>query len=75
MTGNPAVTGGGAEPRAGSVWQAVDRGPQAKVWRALSVVLLVIGCVLTPAAVTVRWASNLVTDQDAYLAFLSDGAA
>ncbi len=51
-----------------SVWRAVDRGPQARLWRALSIVLLVIGCVLTPVAVTAKWASNLVSDQDAYLA-------
>ena len=50
------------------MWRAVDRGPQARIWRATSIVLLVIGCVLTPVALTARWASNLVTDQDAYLA-------
>src|SRR6478609_1627368 len=59
---------GGTEHTAGRVWHAVDRGPQARVWRALSIVLLVIGCVLTPVAVTARWASNLVSDQDTYLA-------
>ncbi len=66
-TGDTAP-GGGASGAAGRVWHAVDRGPQARVWRALSIVLLVIGCVLTPVAVTARWASNLVTDQDTYLA-------
>lgn len=50
------------------VWRAVDRGPQGKVWRALSITLLVIGCVLTPVAVTAKWASTMISDQDAYLA-------
>jgi len=59
---------GAAERGAGRLWHVVDRGPQARVWRALSIVLLVIGCVLTPVAVTARWASNLVSDQDTYLA-------
>ena len=30
--------------------------------------LLVLGCVLAPMAVTASWAKNLVTNQDAYLA-------
>ena len=30
--------------------------------------LLVVGCVLAPVALPARWASNLVTDQDTYLA-------
>lgn len=54
--------------RGESVWHAVDRGPQAKVWRALSILLLVIGCILTPVAVTAKWASNLISDKDTYLA-------
>ncbi|HEY5879447.1 MAG TPA: hypothetical protein VIU11_11080 [Nakamurella sp.] len=50
------------------VWRKVDQGPQKLVWRTLSIVLLVIGCILTPVAVTAKWASNVVTDQDTYLA-------
>jgi len=52
----------------GGVWRTIDQGPQKLVWRALSIVLLVIGCILTPVAVTAKWASNVVTDQDTYLA-------
>lgn len=66
--GTAAGTAAGTGSGAGRVWRAVDRGPQARIWRATSIVLLVIGCVLTPVALTARWASNLVTDQDAYLA-------
>lgn len=50
-----------------SWWQTVDRGPQAKPWRVLSIVLLVLGCVLAPIGVTAGWAKNLVVDQQAYL--------
>ena len=56
------------EQAAGSVWRTIDHGPQKRVWRALSITLLVIGCVLTPVAVTAKWASTMVSDQDAYLA-------
>src|SRR6476619_2974451 len=57
-----------AEPSgAAKVWRAVDRGPQGKPWRVLSIVLLVLGCVLAPIGVTASWAKNLVTNQDAYL--------
>ena len=52
---------------AAGVWRAIDRGPQGKPWRVLSIVLLVIGCVLAPIGVTASWAKNLVVDQDAYL--------
>ena len=57
-------------PRSGAarVWRAVDRGPQGKPWRVLTIVLLVLGCVLAPLGVTANWAKNLVQDQDAYLA-------
>jgi len=57
-----------AAPSGGSSWwQTVDRGPQAKPWRVLSIVLLVLGCVLAPIGVTAGWAKNLVVDQQAYL--------
>lgn len=56
------------ERAAGSAWRAVDRGPQKRVWRALSVTLLVLACILTPVAVTAKWASTMISDQDAYLA-------
>lgn len=56
------------EQAAGSVWRTIDHGPQKRVWRALSITLLVIGCVLTPVAVTAKWASTMVSDQAAYLA-------
>ena len=56
------------EQAAGSVWRTVDHGPQKRWWRALSITLLVIGCVLTPVAVTAKWASTMISDQDAYLA-------
>lgn len=59
----PAV----AAPAPGGVWRAIDRGPQGKPWRVLSIVLLVLGCVLAPIGVTASWAKNLVVDQDAYL--------
>ena len=55
------------EKGAARVWRAIDRGPQGKPWRVLSIVLLVIGCVLAPIGVTASWAKNLVVDQDAYL--------
>jgi hypothetical protein len=50
------------------VWTAVDRGPQGKPWRVLTIVLLVVGCVIAPLGVTAAWAKNLVYNQDAYLA-------
>ena len=53
------------------VWRTIDRGPQAKPWRVLSIVLLVLGCVLAPIGVTAGWAKNLVTNQDAYLEAVS----
>src|SRR6478609_1480078 len=57
-----------AEPSGAlKVWRAIDRGPQAKPWRVLSIVLLVLGCVLAPIGVTAGWAKNLVVDQQAYL--------
>ncbi|MEP6562466.1 MAG: hypothetical protein ABJD68_15495 [Nakamurella sp.] len=49
-------------------WTAVDRGPQGKPWRVLTIVLLVIGCVIAPLGVTAAWAKNLVYNQDTYLA-------
>ena len=49
-------------------WTAVDRGPQGKPWRVLTIVLLVVGCVIAPLGVTAAWAKNLVYNQDAYLA-------
>jgi len=53
---------------AARVWRAIDRGPRAKAWKVVSIVLLVLGCVLAPIGVTASWAKNLVTNQDAYLA-------
>ena len=53
------------------VWRAIDDGPQAKPWRVLSIVLLVLGCVLAPIGVTAGWAKNLVTNQEAYLEAVS----
>jgi len=53
------------------VWRTIDRGPQGKPWRVLSIVLLVLGCVLAPIGVTASWAKNLVTNQDAYLEAVS----
>ena len=53
---------------AGGVWRTIDRGPQGKPWRILTIVLLVLGCVLAPIGVTAAWAKNLVVDQNAYLA-------
>ena len=58
-------------PGALKVWRTIDRGPQAKPWRVLSIVLLVLGCVLAPIGVTAGWAKNLVTNQDAYLEAVS----
>lgn len=55
------------KPGAIRALRAVDRGPQAKPWRILTIVLLVLGCVLAPVGVTASWAKNLVTNQDAYL--------
>jgi len=49
-------------------WTAVDRGPQGKPFRVLTIVLLVVGCVIAPLGVTAAWAKNLVYNQDAYLA-------
>jgi hypothetical protein len=64
-----AAAGGAAAPAggAGRVWRAIDRGPQGKPWRILTIVLLVVGCVLAPIGVTAAWAKNLVVDQTAYL--------
>lgn len=56
------------EHAAGSTWRTIDRGPQKRIWRALSVTLLVVAAVLTPVAVTAKWASTMLSDQDAYLA-------
>lgn len=54
-----------------SIWRTLDRGPRAKPWRVLSIVLLVLGCVLAPIGVTAGWAKNLVTNQEAYLEAVS----
>jgi len=74
--GGPATVaepaGPAAEPSGAlKVWRTIDRGPQAKPWRVLSIVLLVLGCVLAPIGVTAGWAKNLVTNQDAYLEAVS----
>ncbi len=50
-----------------SRWRAVDDGPSRKPWQAISVVLLIAGCVLAPLGVAAAWGKNLVTNQDAYL--------
>lgn len=65
----PTIAQPAAAPASGAarIWHAVDRGPQGKPWRVLSIVLLIIGCVLAPIGVTAGWAKNLVVDQDAYL--------
>lgn len=68
MSGETTSTTVRVERAAGSVWRTIDHGPQARIWRATSIVLLVLGCVLTPVALTAKWASTLVSDQDAYLA-------
>ncbi len=65
----PTIAQPATAPAAGAarIWHAVDRGPQGKPWRVLSIVLLIIGCVLAPIGVTASWAKNLVVDQQAYL--------
>ncbi|WP_420120650.1 hypothetical protein [Nakamurella sp.] len=68
MNGGTASATVRMERAAGSAWRAVDRGPQKRIWRALSVTLLVLACILTPVAVTAKWASTMLSDQDAYLA-------
>jgi len=47
--------------------RVLERGPQARVWRITSIVLLILGCVLAPLGVAAGWAKNLVTDETAYL--------
>ncbi|HYN71636.1 MAG TPA: hypothetical protein VES60_03965 [Nakamurella sp.] len=47
--------------------RALEHGPQARLWRITSIVLLILGCVLAPLGLTASWAKNLVTDQTAYL--------
>jgi len=68
-TAQPATAVGQPATAAGAlgIWRAVDRGPQGKPWRVLSIVLLIVGCVLAPIGVTAGWAKNLVVDQEAYL--------
>ena len=47
--------------------RALEHGPQARVWRITSIVLLILGCVLAPLGLTAAWAKNLVTSEPAYL--------
>lgn len=50
--------------------ESSDRPPDRRSGRPrriAAVVLLVLGCVLAPVAVTVQWARAMVTDQDTYL--------
>ena len=47
--------------------RALEHGPQARVWRITSIVLLILGCVLAPLGLTAAWAKNLVTSERAYL--------
>ena len=47
--------------------RALEHGPQARVWRITSIVLLILGCVLAPLGLTAAWAKNLVTSEQAYL--------
>jgi len=47
--------------------RVLERGPQARIWRITSIVLLILGCVLAPLGVAASWGKNLVTDQSAYL--------
>lgn len=69
VTDQLPVTPAPAEPSgARRFWTAIDRGPQGKPWRVLTIVLLVVGCVIAPLGVTAAWAKNLVYSQDAYLA-------
>ncbi|MET0866030.1 MAG: hypothetical protein ABWZ98_16990 [Nakamurella sp.] len=73
LPSTPAVApneAGASDPPSGArkFWTGVDRGPQAKPWRVLTIVFLVIGCVIAPLGVTAAWAKNLVYNQDAYLA-------
>lgn len=68
MSGATSSTTVRVERAAGSAWHTIDHGPQRRVWRVLSITLLVLGCVLTPVAVTAKWASTMISDQDAYLA-------
>ena len=64
LTREPAVRDKGA----GSGFRrALEHGPQARVWRITSIVLLILGCVLAPLGLTAGWAKNLVTSETAYL--------
>jgi len=65
-TATPAEPAGPSGGR--RFWTSVDRGPQGRPWRVLTIVLLVVGCVIAPLGVTAAWAKNLVYNQDAYLA-------
>jgi len=65
---SPAVEVPAAISGARRFWTAVDRGPQGKPWRVLTIVLLVVGCIIAPLGVTAAWAKNLAYNQDAYLA-------
>ena len=56
-----------AAAQAPRIWRVIDRGPRARSWHVISIVLLVLGCVLAPVAVATSWAKNLVVDQQAYL--------
>src|SRR5664279_3457847 len=47
--------------------RVLERGPQARIWRITSIVLLILGCVLAPLGLAASWGKNLVTDQSAYL--------
>lgn len=63
----PAPTAPLPQTEPPSRWRVIDKGPTRRPWRVISAVLLIVGCVLAPLAVTAAWAKNLVTDQDAYL--------
>ena len=66
ITAKPPAEGSVASATTG-FRQSLNRGPQARVWRITSMVLLILGCMLAPLAVGASWARNLVVDQDAYL--------
>ncbi|TKV60288.1 hypothetical protein FDO65_00720 [Nakamurella flava] len=64
----PADGGPPTTPGDRPVGAAASSAPgPSRVRRVAAVLLLVVGCVLTPVAVTAQWARAMVTDQDTYL--------
>lgn len=68
-TDGSAATGDPAEPRPETVPAppAPARSGSSRARGVAAALLLVVGCVLAPVAVTVQWARAMVTDQDTYL--------